>query len=124
MLYWRSNWKPRAAPSGLPRSQYYVCVKQKRRIQPGAIRTAGFTARQVEDGGLDALPGWRGVRSPRPAEVAERGHGFTGKVVGGQPVVVHHSEGQAGEPVSVLFRADVAGRHSNQTIQPQARARK
>lgn len=34
MLYWRSNWKPRAAPSGLPGSQYYVCVKQNAGFSP------------------------------------------------------------------------------------------
>ena len=117
MLYWRSNWKPRPAPSGLPWSQYYVCVKQKRWIQPGAICTAGFTARQVENDRLDALAGWWGVRSPRPAEVAERSHGFSGEVVGGKPVIVHHSEGQTRKPVSVLLRTDVTGRHRNQTNQ-------
>lgn len=30
MLHWTSNWKPRPTPSGLPRRQYYVCVKQKK----------------------------------------------------------------------------------------------
>lgn len=64
----------------------------------------------MEDYGLDALAGRRGVGSARPAEVAERGHGLAGKVVGGEPVVVHHSEGQAGEPVSVVLGADVAAR--------------
>lgn len=29
MVYWRSNWKPKATPSGLLRSQYYVRVKQE-----------------------------------------------------------------------------------------------
>ncbi len=120
MSYWRSNWKPRPTHSGLPRSQYYVCVKQtnKKLIQPGATCTAGFTARQVENDRLDALAGCWGCRSPRPTEVAERSHGFTGEVVGGKPVIIHHSEGQTGKPVSVLFRTDVAGRHRDQTNQP------
>lgn len=73
------------------------------------VRTAGFAARQMQDGGLDALAGRRGVGSSRPAEVTERSHGFTGEVVGGEPVVVHDGEGQTGEAVSVLLRTDVAG---------------
>lgn len=64
----------------------------------------------MEDDRLDALPGWRGVGSAGPAEVAERRHSLAGKVVGGEPVVVHHSEGQAGEPVAVVLGADVAAR--------------
>lgn len=84
--------------------------------EPGATCTAGFTARQVEDDGLDALAGWRGVRSPGPAEVAEGSHGFSGEVVGGEPVVVHHSEGQAGKPVSVLLGTDVATRYERITF--------
>lgn len=75
------------------------------------VRTAGLAAGQVEDDGLHALPRRRGVGPPRPAEVAERSHGFPGKVVGGEPVVVHDGEGQAGEAVSVVFGADVAARH-------------
>lgn len=111
--------KPTPTPSGHPGSQYYVCVKQGSLIQPGAIRTTGLTARQVENDGLDAFAGWWGVWSPWPAEVTERSHGFTGKVVSGKPVVVHHSEGQTGKPVSVLFRTDMAGRHMNQTNQAE-----
>lgn len=79
-----------------------------------APRTAGFAAGQVEDDGLDALARGRGAGSPRPAEVAERSHGFPGEVVGGEPVVVHHGEGQAGVPVPVLLRADVAARHGGE----------
>lgn len=75
------------------------------------VRTAGLAPRQMQDGGLDALARRRGVGSPRPAEVTERSHGFTGEVVGGEPVVVHDGEGQAGEAVSVLLRTDVAGGH-------------
>lgn len=80
-------------------------VKRKTKYQS---RTAGFVARQVQDDGLNALPGRGGVGSPRPAEVAERRHGFPGEVVGGEPVVVHHGEGQTREPVSVLFGTHVA----------------
>lgn len=65
----------------------------------------------MKDDGLDALARRRGVGSPRPAEVTERSHGFTSKVVGGEPVVVHYGKGQTGEAVSVLLRTDVAGRH-------------
>lgn len=65
----------------------------------------------MKDEGLDTLAGRGGVGSPRPAEVAERSHGLTGEVIGGEPVVVHHREGQAGETVAVLFGTDVAGRH-------------
>lgn len=65
----------------------------------------------MKDDGLDALAARRGVGSPRPAEVTERSHGFTGEVVGGEPVVVHHGKGQTGEAVSVVFGTDVAGRH-------------
>lgn len=74
------------------------------------LRTAGLAARQMQDDGLDALARRRGVGSPRPAEVTERSHGFAGKVVGGEPVVVHHRKGQAGEAVSVVLGTDVAGR--------------
>lgn len=114
MLYWRSNWKPRPTPLWSPKEPILCLCKTKSLIQPGAICTTGFTARQVENDRLDAFAGSWGVRSPRPAEVTERSHGFTGKVVGGKPVVVHHSEGQTGKPVSVLFRTDVAGRHKMQ----------
>lgn len=92
-------------------------------IQPEAAPTAGFTARQVEDGWLDTLPCRRRVWSAGPAEVAERSHGFTGEVVGGEPVVVHHSEGQTGESVSVLFRTHMAGRHGGQISSRNMRKR-
>lgn len=88
-------------------------------LQSGAVCTAGFTARQMQNDRLDALASRWGVRSPRPAEVAERSDGFSSEVVGGQPIVVHHSKGQTGKPVPVLFRTDVAGRQWNQTNQPQ-----
>lgn len=84
--------------------------EEEKLIQPGGVFTTRFTARQVQDGWLDTLASRRGVRSPRPAEVAERSHGFPSKVVGGEPVVVHHSEGQTGKPMSVLLRTDVAAR--------------
>lgn len=120
MLYWRSNWKPRSTPSGVPRSQYDVCIKKKDWIKPGAICTTWFTARQVENDRRDALAGWWGIWSPWPAEVAERSHGFTGEVVGGKPVIIHYSEGQTGKPVSVLFRTDMAGRHKKTTTTNQS----
>lgn len=86
-------------------------LREKRQSLELHVRTAGLAARQMQDGGLDALAGWRGVGSSRPAEVAERSHGLAGEVVGGEPVVVHDGEGQTGEPVSVLLRTDVAGGH-------------
>lgn len=78
----------------------------------GELRTAGFAARQVQDDGLDALSGRGGVGPPRPAEVAERSHSFARKVVGGEPVVVHHREGQAGEAVAVVLGTHVAAGHA------------
>lgn len=76
------------------------------------LRTAGFAARQVQDDGLDALSGQGRVGPPWPAEVAERSHGFARKVVGGEPVVVHHREGQAGEAVAVVLGTHVAAGHA------------
>lgn len=74
------------------------------------ICTTGFAAGQVQNDGLDILSCSRGVGSPRPAEVAEWSDSFSSKVVGRQPVIVHHSEGQTGVPVPVLFRTDMTGR--------------
>lgn len=79
----------------------------------GIICTTWFTARQVNNRWLDAFAWSWGVWSPWPAEIAERSHSFTGEVIGGKPVIVHHSEGQTGKPVSVLFRTHMAGRQKD-----------
>lgn len=82
---------------------------------PVVVRTAGFTARQVQNDGLDTFARRRCIWPPWPAEVTQRGDGFAGEVVGGQPVVVHHSEGQTGVSVSVLFRTHMAARQRSQS---------
>lgn len=110
-----SNWKPRPIPFCLSRSQYYVWVQKTDLICPGATCTTWFTARQVQNDRLDTLAGSWSIWSPWPAEVTKRSHSFTGEVVGGKPVVVHHSEGQTSKPVSVLFRTNMTGRQWNQT---------
>lgn len=62
----------------------------------------------MQDDRLKGLSSRRGARSARPAEVTQWGHSLAGKIVGGQPVIVHHSEGQTGTSVSVLLWADMA----------------
>lgn len=70
----------------------------------------------MQDHWLDGLAGSRGVGSSWPAEVTEGGHSLPSKVVGGQPVIVHHSEGQTGKPVSVLFRAHMTIGHRGEKM--------
>lgn len=98
---------PRCMPCGTPRSQYCVWIR-KQLTQLRATCTAGFTARQMENEGLDILPGRWCIRSPWPAEVTQRSDSLAGEIVGRKPVIVHHSEGQTGKSVSVLLRTDVA----------------
>lgn len=70
--------------------------------------TAWFLAGQVEDDGLKGLSSRCGTRPARPTEVTQWGHSLASEIISGQPIIVHHSEGQTGTPVPVLLRADMA----------------
>ncbi len=57
---------------------------------------------------LKGLSSRRGTWPARPAEVTQWGNSLASEIISGQPIIVHHSEGQTGTPVPVLLRADMA----------------
>lgn len=62
----------------------------------------------MQDDGLKGLSSRCGTRPARPAEVTQWGNSLASEIISGQPIIVHHSEGQTGTPVPVLLRADMA----------------